>query len=385
MTQARTMVSLIAASIAALGLTGCGTTSWFSNSTPKPALPAVSGGATLLTAWSSSLGGKLESSLQATSENGRVFAAHSDGSVLVIDEKTGAITNRFSLPAGAGRISGGVAVGGGLVVVSSNKAEVYAFDAAGALKWKTRVATESIAPAAITDGVVIVSTLDGNIVGLDAKDGARKWIVQRNIPALTVRASAVPVAVRGGVFVGTPAGRLIALDALTGTIGWEATVANPRGTSELERLIDVAGRTSVDTQRACAAAYQGRVACFDLLRGTTLWSREVSSLTGTLMDNRHVYATDEKGVVHALDRSTGGTVWKQDVLAGRQATGVAFIGDHYGVQDIEGNLHLLDKSTGKIVARGLGASFIAAGGLTQAGDGALLTTRAGQLVLLRSQ
>ncbi len=200
-----------------------------------------------------------------------------------------------------------------------------------------------------------------------------------------MRASAVPVAVRGGVFIGTPAGRLIALDALTGTIGWEATVANPKGTSELERLIDVAGRTSVDAQRACAAAYQGRVACFDLLRGTTLWSREVSSLTGTLMDNRHVYVTDEKGVVHAFDRSTGGTVWKQDVLAGRQATGVAFIGDYYGVQDIEGNLHLVNKTTGKIAARGLGSGFVAAGGLSPAGDGALVSTRGGQLLMLRGQ
>ncbi len=165
----RTLVSLGAALGATMGLTGCSTFSWFSSSTPKPALPAVAGGATLVTAWTASLGGKLEAPLQAAVENGRVFAAHSDGSVLVIDEKTGAIASRFSLPAGAGRISGGVSVGGGLVVVASNKAEVFAFDAAGALKWKSRIATESIAPAAIADGVVVVATVDGNIVGLMPK------------------------------------------------------------------------------------------------------------------------------------------------------------------------------------------------------------------------
>jgi outer membrane protein assembly factor BamB len=365
-------------------LAGCSSMpSWLGGSTPKPPLPAVASSVPVNTAWSASLGGKLETPLQAAAANGKVFAAHADGSILVLDEKTGAIASRFSIPAGAGRISGGVGVGGGLVVVSSNKAEVFAFDQSGALKWKSRIATESIAPPAIESDVVIISTVDGNIIGLDAKDGARKWIVQRQIPALTVRASAVPIGTRGGVFVGTPTGRLLALDSVTGTVGWEATVANPKGASELERLVDVVGRPAIDTQRACAAAYQGRVACFDILRGTPLWSRDVSSLTGAILDNRHVYVTDEKGVAHAFDRSTGGTVWKQDVLATRQASGVAFIGDHYAIQDFEGNLHLLDKSTGKIVGRGLGSSFIAAGPLAQAGEGALLTTRSGQLLYLR--
>jgi outer membrane protein assembly factor BamB len=381
----RSITSLCVASALTLALTGCSSFSWLTGSTPKPPLPAVTGSATVVTAWTTSVGGKLDAPLQAVASDGKVFAAHADGNILIIDEKTGAVTSRFAIPAGSGRISGGVGAGGGLIVVATNKADVFAFDQTGALKWKSRVVTESIAPPAISDGVVVVATVDGNIIGLDAKDGSRKWIIQRQIPALTVRASSVPVAVRGGIFLGTPTGRLLAFDSVTGSIGWEATVANPKGVSELERLVDVAGRPAIDLQRACAAAYQGRVACFDILRGTPLWSRDVSSLTGALIDNRHVYVTDEKGVVHAFDRSTGGTVWKQDVLAGRQATGVAFIGDYYGVQDIEGNLHLVDKSTGKIVGRGLGSSFVAAGGLAQAGEGALLATKSGQLLYLRAQ
>jgi outer membrane protein assembly factor BamB len=372
------------ASLAALALSGCGGLSIFSSSTPKPPLPTFTPSATISTGWTMSLGGKLETPLQAVVVDGKVFAAHADGTIFVLDEKSGAVSSRFAIPAGSGRISGGVGVGGGLVVVASNKAEVFAFDLTGALKWKSRIATETIAPAAISDGVVIVAMVDGNIVGLDAKDGSRKWIIQRQIPALTVRASAVPVAVRGGIFLGTATGRLLAFDSVTGTVGWEATVANPKGVSELERLVDVVGRPAIDTQRACATAYQGRVACFDILRGTPLWSRDISSLTGALLDNRYVYVTDDKGVVHAFDRATGGTVWKQDVLAGRQATGIAFIGDYYGVQDIEGNLHLVDKTSGKIVSRGLGSSFVATGGLVQAGDGALLTTKSGQLLYLRA-
>jgi outer membrane protein assembly factor BamB len=190
------------------------------------------------------------------------------------------------------------------------------------------------------------------------------------------------VAVRGAVFVGTPQGKLLAIDPLNGNVGWEATVATPKGASELERLIDVLGRPAFDSDRICATAYQGRVACFDMVRGTLLWSRDISSLTGPLLDNRFVYVTDDKGVAQAFDRTTGSTIWKQDVLAGRRATGTALLGDHYAIQDSDGLVHLVDRSNGKIVGRGLGDAFAADSGLVQGGAGVLLQTRSGQAVSL---
>ncbi|MGL4232349.1 MAG: outer membrane protein assembly factor BamB [Casimicrobium sp.] len=363
-------------------ISGCSYIPWLGSSNAKPQLPKADGASAVTPAWTVSVGGSHTSALVPAVADGRVYVAHPDGTILVVDEKTGAQNARFSLPAGSGKIGGGVGVGGGLVIVSTQKAEVFAFDASsigGAPKWRVRVPTESIVPAAVSDGVVVVPTIDGNIVGLDAKDGSRKWVVQRQIPALTVRAGSTPVATRGGAFVGTPTGRLLAFDLVTGAIGWEATVANPKGASELERLIDVAGRPALNAQVACAAAYQGRVACFDLQRGTPVWSRDIGSLSGVVLDDKHAYVTDDKGVAYALDRSTGGTIWKQDVLASRIATGVALVGQSYLVLDNEGNVHTLDKATGRITGRSLGTTKVV-GGLAQGESLAYALTSGGQLV-----
>ncbi len=360
-----------------LSLTACSSMSWFSSDKKQTPLPAVSGTATVSTLWQTTLGGKQSSSLIPALANDRVYAAHPGGAIIVSDEKTGAVTHRFQLPSGKGAVSGGVAASANLIVVGTNKAEVVALDMNGATLWTSYVSSEVIAPAAISDVAVVVLSGDGTITAFDPKTGTRKWTVLRQLPALTVRSSALPVIARGAVFVGTALGKLIAINETNGAIGWEATVANPKGTSELERLVDVVGRPAIDTDRACAAAYQGRVACFDLLKGNLLWSRDMSSLIGPLLDNRYVYATDDKGTVQAFDKITGGTVWKQDVLAGRRATGAALIGDFYAVQDAEGTLHLVDRSTGKIAGRGLGEAFVADVGLVPAGDGALLQTRSG--------
>jgi len=380
--MARSLVLKLTLPALALTLAGCSSLSFWSSEKKFAALPAVTGTATVAPAWQVPLAGKQISSLIPAFANGRVYVAHPSGAILVLDEKSGAVVDRLQIPSGKGQISGGVAVSASMIVVGTNKAETIALDLKGAVLWSSRVSSEVIAPAAITDEVIVVQGGDGMVVGLDAKTGARKWSVQRQLPALTVRSTSIPVAVRGAVFVGTPQGKLLAIDPVNGSIGWEATVATPKGASELERLIDVLGKPAFDSERICATAFQGRVACFDLVRGTLLWSRDIGSLTGPLIDNRYVYVTDDKGVAQAFDRTTGGTIWKQDVLAGRRVTGTAFLGDYYAIQDSDGLVHLVERSTGKIAGRGLSDAFAAETGLVQGGDGVLLQTKSGQVVSL---
>ncbi|MES2564632.1 MAG: PQQ-binding-like beta-propeller repeat protein, partial [Pseudomonadota bacterium] len=84
-----------------------------------------------------------------------------------------------------------------------------------------------------------------------------------------------------------------------------------------ERVADVMGLPTVDGDRVCAVAYQGRVACFDTLSGTTIWARDLSSSAGLTADLRGVYITDDKNAIVALDKASGGSLWKQDKLFGR--------------------------------------------------------------------
>ena len=149
---------------------------------------------------------------------------------------------------------------------------------------------------------------------------------QRSNPPLTVRNYSGGVITRGGLFVGTAGGKLLALDLATGNIGWEGNVATPKGATELERIADVTSLPFVEEQQACAVAYQGRVACFEILRGTLNWSRDLSSLDGLVADSRYLYVTDDRGAVHALDKATGASAWKQDKLAQRRPGGPQLVG-----------------------------------------------------------
>ncbi len=98
-------------------------------------------------------------------------------------------------------------------------------------------------------------------------------------------------------------------------------------------------------------AFQGRVACFDAIRGETLWARDASSISGMGLDARNAYVTDDRSAVQALDRGRGASLWKQDKLNGRQASAPLALGRYVIVGDYQGYVHVLSREDGAFVAR----------------------------------
>jgi outer membrane protein assembly factor BamB len=346
---------------------GCGTTpSWLPSSWSLPApnfdwltgrssagkpgpMPELAATATAVIDWQASVGASRPGLSPAVTSDA-VYAAALDGTVARLDAATGRTVWRIS----AGKpLSAGPGADATLVAVGTDKGDVLAFDTDGKALWNARVTSEVISPPVVAEGIVVVVSGDGRIFGFAAADGKTRWVNQRTNPPLTVRNGAGGVASRGGVFLGVAGGRLLAMDLQTGTIGWDGAVATPKGATELERIADVTSRPWVEERQACAVAYQGRVACFEIVRGTLNWSRDVSSLSGlsALSAGDAYYVVDDAGAIHALDRATGASLWKQDKLGPRRPVAGQVAGGFLTVIDPEGYVHLLAPSTGAYVGR----------------------------------
>jgi len=321
---------------------------WLFGKSNKPGpLPALPSTVTPQLNWQVSVG-KAAPGLAPAVTPSAVYAAAIDGTLVRVDTATGRVVWRAS----AGQtLAAGPGADEAHVIVGTAKGDVLAFGTDGTPGWTAHVSSEVIAPPLVTQGIVVIFSGDGRIFGLAAEDGKTKWALQRTNPPLTIRSTAGGATARGGLFTGTAGGRLLAIDVVTGNIAWDATVASPKGATELERIADITSLPYVDERQACAVAYQGRVACFDVIRGSLLWSRDVSSLAGLAGDGRNLYITDDKGAVQALDKASGASIWKQDVLAARRIGGPQLVGDYVGVVDVEGYLHLLSRSDGAYAGR----------------------------------
>ncbi len=244
-------------------------------------------------------------------ENDAIYAASAAGKIIRFDPVTG---DEVWSTDTKHRLSGGIGVGEGLILVGTFKGKILAYDANGNQLWESTVTSEVLSPPKIYDGVVVVRTGEGRIFGLDAVDGKRKWIYQDSIPSLTVRNFAGVLVKGGGVFVGFPGGKLVAIKIDDGKIAWEAAVSKPKGVTELERITDVTSLPVADDRQICAVAYKGRLSCFEVMTGNPIWMREVSSSAGLTMDNKYVYVSEDDGAVVAYDKNNGTLIWKKKII-----------------------------------------------------------------------
>lgn len=374
------------AGLTALLLVGCSTVEKLNpfaggKPGPKPSeLSSMQPTAELRTLWQSSVGAAGGSVFTPAVVGDSVFAASSDGSVAKFE--AGRQVWRIS----TGQVlSGGVGCDGKVVVVGTPKGEVLAFDAAtGRESWKARASSEILAAPVVADGLAIVRSGDSRIFGFEVADGKRRWVYQRSTPALSLRSNVGVVAAGRHTLAGFPGGKLLAIANNNGAAVWEVTVALPRGATELERVADVTSLPVVSGNMVCAAAFQGRVACFDAGSGNTLWSRDMSSSAGLDIDNRYVYVADDKGAVHALDRNSGASVWKQDKLAMRSLSRPLALGGHVLVSDYQGVIHLLQRDDGAFAARASTDGSAVKADPQRFGTGVLIQTLNGGLYAFES-
>lgn len=308
-----------------------------------------------------------------------IFAVNFDGKIARFDSAN--LQEKWRIDTGK-KITGGVGAADNVVVVGTSKGEVLAYDDNGKALWQARVTSEILSTPQIANGLVYVRSGDGRVFALSASDGKRKWLYQRATPALTVRSYGGVLLEKNAVFAGFSGGKLVALEAQTGGLGWEASVALPRGVSELERIADVTSTPVSDGNIVCAVAFQGRVACFEPQSGNLIWARDISSVAGLAMDTRNVYVSDVNGTVHALDKAAGAYVWKQEKLANRELSAPLIYRGYVVVADLQGYVHFLAREDGSFVARiATDGSPIRAQPQTVA-DGLLVQSKKGGLFIL---
>jgi len=331
---------------AAALLSGCSLFSSESKVKPAELTPFVAS-AELAELWRGSVGKAGDFVFTPAVVDDSVYAASRDGTLVRYDK--GREVWRISID---DKLSGGVGSDGQLVAVGTPKGEVLSFDAeTGKPLWRARVSSEILAAPAVGDGLVVVRSGDARIAGLEARDGKRRWLFQRATPALSLRTSVGVLLGQKVVVAGLPGGKLVAINNQTGAPIWEVAVAQPKGATELERVADLASSPVVRGREICAAAFQGRVACFDISSGNLIWGRDISSSAGIDMDEKRVYVSDDKGALHAFARDSGASIWKQDKLFMRALTRPVVLGRRVAVADFEGIVHLVDAETGAFVAR----------------------------------
>ena len=353
--------------VLALVLSGCSTVKgWFGGKdkeNEKPTEPAelvdFTPSLTVSKLWSANAGkGEDKLGLQQTPvvEDGKVYAAAVEGGVRVFDLQTGKKVWEYEPEKEKKkpelRLSGGPGVGEGLVVIGTLEGQVIALEAAtGTEKWRAKVPNEVITAPAIGQGLVFVRTNDGRVSAFDATNGERRWFHNQEPPNLTVRGNASLTLGPGVLFVGNDDGTVSALAVNDGREIWNQTVGVPSGRTELERMADVDGAPVLDGTTLFATSFKKETVALEGPSGRPLWARENGGVGGVGITSSSVIVSDPAGTVWALDKYSGAPMWSNPSLARRSLTGPSVHGDYAVVGDLDGYVHWLKVDNGEVAAR----------------------------------
>lgn len=315
---------------------------------PPAELEDIKSSYTLKVLWKTEVGAPGRFTYQPTVDDKQIYATDAAGEVMQLSAETGKVIWKTALNE---PVSSSIGLGGGLVLAGTSKGHLFALNLNGKKLWSAILSSEVQGQPRYFDGTVIVRTTDQHIYGIDAADGRRKWSYERVVPSLSLKTQAGIVVDGGAVYAGFPGGKLVAIRADNGKLLWEATVAQPKGVTEIERIADITSLPFVDGPLVYVVAYQGKVAAVDRQRGQVVWSRDISSYVGLSAENNKIYLTHTIGSIYSLDNSNGKTFWRQGNLGYRQLTVPLAIGNVVVVGDLEGYIHLLSQDDGSFVGR----------------------------------
>lgn len=360
----------LAAVAVAVAVSGC---SMFGGpERPRPAElqanPATLG---IRPAWTNRLG-EVTFPLAVNVTGNQLAMAASDGTVAVLDAATGRDLWRAS--AGA-PIAAGVGSDGKVAAVVTRANEVVAL-ADGKVLWREKLPAQAYTAPLVAGNRVFVLAADRSVTAFDGQTGRRLWNQSRPGEPLVLRQAGVLLAV-GDTLLAGQGGRLAGLNPANGSIRWEAPIANPRGTNDVERLVDLVGRVSRVGNSVCARAFSAAVGCVDTSRGTVAWAKPANGGEGVGGDERFIIGTESDGRVVAWRRDNGERAWVHDKLLYRNLSAPLVVGSSVAIGDATGLLHVLSRDDGSLRTRVATDGSPVAAAPVVAGTTLVVVTRSG--------
>jgi len=260
--------------------------------------------------------------------------------------------NRFSGNTSNARISGGLVAAYQRVYLGTENADVFALSAdTGEIVWQAKVAGEVLAAPAVEDSIVVVITSNGHLVALDAHSGEQRWDIKIDQPTLSLRSKAPPIISSGAVVLGRSDGKVGLYLLNNGQLLFESKLAQPKGSTEIDRIVDVDSKPVLIGSQLYAVAYNGNLVSVNLRNGEEAWRRSYSAYQDLTSAGLTLFVTDVSDNVYSIDRTNGVERWTQSLLSYRLVTAPAIDGNYVIVGDSEGYLYWLNRDTGEFVSK----------------------------------
>ncbi len=263
---------------------------------------------------------------------GKAFAMGTELDVVAVDAKNGdklwttsvraqysepnhSLTRFFGVGAKPAPVrdgfGGGVAYAAGRVFVTTGFGELLALNAEdGAILWRVQNTVAFSNAPTVHSGRIYVASQDSRLQAFNAADGTRLWeYLAITEPATIIGATSA--AVNDQIVVaGFNSGEVIGLSPINGQEAWsESLTSRATQVTPLSQLNAIVGRPVIDRDRVYVTSHGGRTAAIDLRSGERIWTADIGSIETPWPMGDYLLVMSLDGELVNLSREQGRVRW----------------------------------------------------------------------------
>jgi len=281
----------------------------------RTAHPALGNGARLI--WSVDIGEGDTRRNRVTADpvvaGGRIFTLDSQARVTAVSTAGDVVWSRDLTPpndSGRDASGGGLAYAGGKLFVSSGFGLLTALDAAtGKTAWQQNLRTTGTgSPTVYGDLVYLVS---GDEVGwaLDTGNGRIRWQLSGTPDANNVLGAPAPAVSSDYAIFAFGSGQVQAAFRKGGLSRWDAQIAGRRPGFGTGRVTDITTDPVIDGARVYVGSHAGRTIALDVNNGERLWTAPDGPLNPVWPAGGSLFMVSDRNELLRLSASDGSRLW----------------------------------------------------------------------------
>jgi outer membrane protein assembly factor BamB len=332
-------------------------------------------GASPAQAWSVSIGqGSTPSARLAAGPrvaDGRVYTMDSNATVRAFDAQTGSSvwTAQFGQEKGneAVLFGGGIAYDGGRIYATNGLGYVAALDAStGAVLWQVRPGGPLRGSPTVAGDALYVTSQDNQIYSLKTADGSTNWSQAGSLEIAGIFGSAAPAYAQGTIVAGFSSGELNAYRYENGRSLWQDVLAPTSIRTSVASLTDVNADPVIDNGQLIAIGAAGRMVALELITGQRMWENNLAGISTPWVAGDWVFVVTSDARLVALARNNGKVRWITQLQGFRkpkkkagpiQYTGPILAGGRLILASTQGAIVYVDPATGAVQGQtNIGAS-----------------------------
>ena len=208
----------------------------------------------------------------------------------------------------------GVAVNSEFLIVSTGAGFVYGYSRDdGTLLWQSNLRHPIHSTPTIQGSDIYVTTINNITFALDIASGATKWQHESVSSRVALIQSISPAVAGNWVIAGYANGDIVAISRVDGETVWKQNLATSSRVDALGQIASIVNGFVVAGPRIFASSYSGKLVALDAQTGTIIWEIPLSASTPMSVSGDYVFVLDDQSVLYALRQNDGKVRWAQEL------------------------------------------------------------------------